>query len=212
MTYFHYSEEWLIKKISYFNKIITDSKNIYVIGSHRFDEYDTITSLFPNLNNIYLFEPNPIMIESLKKIKDPRIKIFETAITNHNRDGLLYITDNDGASSSIDFKSIKGFKIIDTIKIVYKTLPTMILDEKLKRPHVLLIDVEGAEYSVLYPLMEEYPEIKNIKMIYVETRSDKTLEDIIKLVKEYFVLIGFVPLDLSDPTLGNALFINRRYI
>src|SRR5690349_7552353 len=71
------SPDDLLKALS--GRAITkEIRVLYIVGAHLFQERALLDSLFPNLKNIYLFEPLDTMLQELRNIAlaDERVKVF----------------------------------------------------------------------------------------------------------------------------------------
>lgn len=216
------SEDDLFKRIEP-SQFFGEIKTIFVIGAHRFQEYQLITKKFVSLQHIILFEPLPPLFSYLKKFEliDKRVKVFPFAISDVDGISKFYVTNNDMASSSL-LEMAKHKEIfpevnnIAEINVQTKKLSTVIFENSLPIPDLLFIDAQGAEYKILSSIPEEI--LREIKIIYTEASKEelyqgsRTLDELIDLLNKYFDFIDFYPLTSATPTHGNALFYNRNYI
>ncbi|HEX7766248.1 MAG TPA: FkbM family methyltransferase [Nitrospira sp.] len=195
-------------------------RTLYVGGAHRFQEQKLYDHLFPNLEHIYLFEPIPELAEYLRRFElhDPRVKVFPYALSNDNTTRELFLTNNDGESSSLLRLGLHKqiFPHVHEVRAVHvpcRTLDRVIADHHLHDPDLLLLDVQGAEYHILSSLS---PRLKRrLLAIYVEASLEevytgaKNLDDLKGVLQPEHDFIGFAPLGPTSPTHGNALFFNR---
>lgn len=131
-------------------------------NSHECDEFYHICEQITEPSNIFLIEPNNLLIEELKKNyskinnKNLKIKIFNVGIVGNNTKNVdkLYIYGDDenenklyGLSSIIKRKSWN--KILETITFIPKTFNNFCLENNIVDIEVLFIDTEGMDYEIL---------------------------------------------------------------
>lgn len=222
--------EWYARDLSVtdlLKSIDTDIFNcelntLYMIGAHKFQEYELILEKFPNLKHIFLFEPLPELQDYLKKFEqnDTRIKVFPYAISNEDGYKKFYVTNNEMLSSSLlpmgtHKEYFPNVTVTHQIVVPVKKIETVISENSLPLPDILYIDAQGSEYNILSSTPK--PILNNIKIIYTESSTDEVyqgsyhLNEIIQLLSPNFDLIDFIPLSKNSPTHGDALFYNRKY-
>lgn len=196
-------------------------KTLYVIGAHRFQEKDLLDEIFPNLSNIYLFEPLPDFYQLLTKSTqdDPRVQVFPYAIADVSGTSDFFVTNNDAASSSLlhlgkHQELFPHVKETSCISVACRTIDDVIIEHSLNAPDMLFIDVQGAEYRILSSIS---PFVRSaVKLIYTEASTEavykdaRPLEDICHLLTPEYCFLGFAPLTNATPTHGNALFVNQH--
>lgn len=193
-------------------------KVLCVVGAHRFQERRLIDRVFPHLQHIYLFEPLPQPLAALRAMEaqDRRIRVFPFAISDRDGTARFNVTSNDGESSSLLRFGTHGalfpaVQIEHCIDVTTRRLGTVILEHGLAPPDALLIDTQGAEYSVLSGIAPEL--MAHVRVIYAEVSTEavyesaRLLPDIEKLLAERFVSLGFAPLRPEVPMHGNAVFV-----
>jgi FkbM family methyltransferase len=195
-------------------------KHVFVIGGHRFQEYNKLKSMFPDGCIFYVFEPVSFLFEELKSIYESYadVKLFKKAIGDFIGKTSFNISDNDAASSSIlqmkeHLNLFKHVKYCRTEEVDVITIDQAILEIGII-PDVLFMDVQGMEYKILTSIDSKY--FEKIKLIYTEVslievyENAMMLSDIkLYLLKFNFEFIFFTPLANSGEVHGNALFANK---
>ena len=213
------SEDDLLKQIPLRKKDTAEKiRCLYVIGAHEFQEHQLLKLAFPSLEKIYLFEPIPKLFTKLQNITKPfnYVEVFPYAVSDFDGPSTFNITDNLASSSLLHFgKHKEMFPHVNEMGIIpvqCRKLSTIIKENKLIRPDMLFIDVQGAEYMVLSAIPLEI--LKNIIFIYTEAsttevyKGSRPLSDIRTLLASNFKYLGFAPLTSEITEHGNALFIN----
>ena len=176
------------KNIQILKKNLSKRIDLYVdVGAHRGEMINTISNNF-TVKKIFAFEPNPECSNTLKKIKNNNLKIFEFALGNKksNEDLNIGYISSMSSINDINNKSIysKLKKILiglfyfkssiykKKIRIKVKTLSEILIKNKLKKIDLLKIDTEGYELNVLIGL-EKF--IKKTKIILLECHYDDSL-------------------------------------
>jgi len=192
-----------------------------VIGAHRFQEERLINRVFPNLRRIYLFEPLAEPLAALRAVqaRDARVRVFPVALSDRDGTASFHVTSNDGESSSLlEFGSharlFPQVAVARTIDVPTRRLDSLLRENALEPPDVLLVDVQGAEHQVLSALSPEL--LAHVRLIYTEVSTEPVyadsglLPDIERLLSPRFVNLGFAPLRADVPMHGNAVFVARR--
>lgn len=214
------SEDDLLREL-FARPISQHIETAYIVGAHRYQERNLINSLFPNLKNIYLFEPLPGLYQMLKglELEDNRIKVFPYAISDTNGQAEFNVTTNDAASSSLlpigkHQEIFPHVGVSQKIPVQCRALDTVIKENNLSEPDILFLDVQGAEYSILSAISPE--RIANIRLIYTEASKEelfvgsRPLDDLISLLEPSQKYLGFAPLVQGLWNHGNALFVNAN--
>src|SRR3990167_164352 len=192
---------------------------IYLIGAHRFQEHTLFLELFPNLEQIYLFEPMPDFARFLTAItaRLDYVKVFQYAITDFDGTADFHVTNNYESSSLLDLEKHKEvYPDIHeslTINVQCRKLDTVISEHGLRLPDLLFIDVQGAEYKVITAISGAI--LERIKLLYTEAstiefyKGARNLNEICDYLDGNFHFMGFSPQDNRVRSHGNALFFNR---
>jgi len=176
----------------YIRKLDLKDKIIYDIGAHIGYHSYYLSRLVGKKGTIHAFEPNPKNTERIELIldKNPEMKnvrLHKIALSNTvGQDVFCMNTDVEGGRSSGGFIE-KSDTIWDTgvfktkgfsnIKVSTTTLDTFIKkDEQNKKPYLIKIDVEGAEFFVLQGGIEMITSYKPI--ILLEIHSIKSMHDV----------------------------------
>jgi len=200
------------------------AREIHVLcvgGAHRYQERKLFAQLFPNLEQIYLFEPIPELVRQLKQVEmtDARVRVFPFALSDRNEEQDFFITNNDGESSSLlrlgkHREIFPHVKEVNATRVQCRTLDHVIQEARLLKPDMLLLDVQGAEHKILSSLSSGLK--RHIQVLYVEASLEEVyqgarrLDDLVAVLADDHRLISFAPLSPQSPTHGNALFVNRR--
>jgi FkbM family methyltransferase len=189
-----------------------------VIGAHRFQEMRLLNRVFPNLRHIYLFEPLPELQAALQSVaaQDPRIRVFPVAIADRDGTAVFHVTDNDGESSSLlKFGShselFPEVHVQRTVEVTTRRLDSVIAEQGLESPDLLLVDVQGAEYMVLAAMGPQV--LQKVRLIYTEVSTERVYEsarllpEVQALLSPRFVNLGYAPLRADVPMHGNAVFV-----
>jgi len=190
-------------------------------GAHRYQERQLFDRLFPNLEQIYLFEPIPELARRLNQIEttDARVRVFPFALSDHNGEHDFFITNNDGESSSLlrlgkHREIFPHVREVQATRVECRTLDHVIQEAGLLKPDMLLLDVQGAEHQILSSLSSGLK--RHIQVLYVEASLEEVyqgarcLDDLVALLTDDHQLVSFAPLSQQSPTHGNALFTNRN--
>jgi FkbM family methyltransferase len=198
-------------------------KTLYFIGAHKFQERYEIDFVFPNLENIILFEPIKELYDYIKPLEaeDSRLKIFNYAIFDTEGAAEFNISDNEGASSSLlDFgehkKIFPDVSFSNKILVQTRRIDSLIREFDLPAPDALMIDAQGAEYQIISSINREL--FSDIKLVYLEAsvtevyKEQKLLSDLIDILSPEMEFIVYAPLAEFCAEHGNALFINQKYL
>jgi FkbM family methyltransferase len=202
--------------------ITREIKVLYIVGAHLFQEEQLLSSVFPNLEKIYLFEAIPPVALQLRQltINNPKVRVFDYAISDSNNQVDFHVTDNNGESSSLLSlgKHQEIFPWVHeagVIRAEAHRLEDCISWHGLREPDMLFLDVQGAEYLILSTLSQRLR--SKVKLIYTEVSTDeiyrkaRMLEDVKRLLSPEFLFAGFAPIGQICPTHGNAVFIHRDH-
>lgn len=192
-----------------------------VIGAHRFQEMRLLLRIFPQLRCIYLFEPLEEMQAVLRALaaEDGRIRIFPVAISDQDGTARFHVTSNDGESSSLlKFGShaelFPEVHIQHTREVKTRRLESVLGEQGLEPPDVLLVDVQGAEHQVLSAMGPEL--LQHVRLIYTEVSTERVYEsggllsDVESLLSPRFINLGYAALRSDVPMHGNAVFAARQ--
>ena len=164
-------------------KINSPELNFWDIGSN----YGYYPWLFINellFNSIYCFEPNPLLkayLDLTFKSYSSKVSVFNYGLSYEKGEMPFYINKNktDIGSFNLNEMSTSTFtKLVKVDKIDF-------FREKIGKPDVMKIDVEGFEYNVLrgytdlnvdYPLifMEWIPSLQTISFELLKTLFDSS--------------------------------------
>lgn len=191
-----------------------------VLGAHRFEELPLIDRLFPALQHIYVFEPlaGPLAVLHALAEKDQRIRVFPVAVSDRDGVAQFHVTDNDGESSSLlsfgsHSKLFPDVHVQKAIEVPTRRLDSVLAEQGLAPPDMLLIDVQGAEYQVLKSMSPAL--LAGVRLIYSEVSKERVYEssgllsDVEALLAPRFVNLGYAPLREDVPVHGNAVFVAR---
>ena len=189
-----------------------------VIGAHRFEELSLVSRLFPSLQHIYLFEPQPDPLVSLRRLaaRDSRIKVFPVAVSDTDGVAAFNVASNDGESSSLlqlgtHSHLFPEVTMQSAIEVPTRRLDSVLAEYGLEVPDAMIIDVQGAEYLVLKSLQPSL--LDRVRLIYTEVSTEAVyassglLADVEALLSARFLNVGFAAIRPGVPMHGNAVFI-----
>tara|TARA_R100000664_G_C2759130_1_gene148605 strand:- start:3058 stop:3750 length:693 start_codon:yes stop_codon:yes gene_type:complete len=220
------------KKFDIFKILIEKQDPVIVeIGAHYGEDSVRFTEVFDNAT-IYCFEPDPRNIDIFKKhISDPRIKLFEYALSNEEGTAEFYQSYQDYELDEIpekyswidieDYKNNKlnnsgssslkkGYKhtLSQTITVKTRRFDNWYLENKLENVDMVWIDVQGAERIVIEGMGDVISNITFIWIEYGETSYSgaMTRQETISLLKDknFNLLKDFY----NDQNTGDLLFYN----
>ncbi len=192
-----------------------------VVGAHRFDELPLIDRLFPQLERIYLFEPQPEPVAALNLLaaRDARLRVFPVAVSDRDGSATFHVASNAGESSSLlelgtHRELFPEVSMRGAITVPTRRLDSVLDEHALPLPDALLIDVQGFEYAVIASLPPRV--LDAVRFIYSEVSTEavyagsRPLADVQALLATRFVNLGFAPLNPQVSVHGNAVFVARR--
>jgi FkbM family methyltransferase len=149
-------------------------KGIIHIGAHEAEEYDDYKNV--GIENIVWVEANPNLIPYLndKFINNEKIKIFNEAIFDEEKDITFKISNNLQSSSILDLKEHKNLfpdvYFVDEIKMKTKRFDTLCCEKNINMSdyNFINVDVQGADLNAILSFGEL---LKNIDFIYSEINT-----------------------------------------
>ena len=152
-------DQYCLKEIDYQEGVIVDiGANIGVFSVYQAMENKDV--------KIYAFEPEPINFKRLSNnIKlnrlSPRIKAFQQAMAEKREFRRLYL------SSDHRHHTFMGEKSNDFVLVKARLLEDFLSTEKINNCDLLKLDVEGAEYEIIYSLpVRDLQKIRYISLEY----------------------------------------------
>ena len=194
---------------------------LYAIGCHRFEEKALIEEIFPNLRHIVLFEPLPEPLVHLRALAavDSRVRVIPCAIGASDGKAEFHVTTNDGESSSL-LPLGKHQEVFPWVaesclmSVDVRKLGSVVREQSIPPPDLLIVDVQGAEYDVIASIDEDL--LRNVRLIYTEVSTEplyvggRPLADVEALLQPSFQNVGFVPLMPNALMHGNAVFVRHN--
>jgi FkbM family methyltransferase len=192
-------------------------KGVIHIGSHRGQELEFYVK--NKILPIIWVEANPSFLSNLKnRINSEDDQIIIECVDNENSEKDLFISSNDGASSSLlDFgnHSEKHPSIVytDSIKVKTKRMSDIIKEYNIdiEKFNFLTIDVQGKELDVIKSFDEN---IRNFNYIYTEVYEDYGYKNcsLISEIDDYLSKFNFYR-QITDicswQHWGNAFYIKK---
>jgi len=221
------------KKFDIFKILIEKQDPVIVeIGAHYGEDSVRFTEVFDNAT-IYCFEPDPRNIAIFKKyIQDPRIKLFECALSNEEGHATFYqsyqeltqdqvpekydwISPDDYRQYNVNSSGAsslkKGFSdvVAESIMVQTKRYDLWSKENNVTNVDIAWIDTQGSENLVIEGMGNEISNIKLIWIEYGETfyEGGMSKQETIKLLSSRgFEVLKDFPSDLSK---GDLLFVRQ---
>jgi FkbM family methyltransferase len=136
--------------------IHSPSPTIFDVGANRGDWTRNLLASLPQAR-IYAFEPSPTNIDKLEKMKDDRVTIVPTAVSNFEGTASLYTTHSGSESASLfNYRppSTQPPVALDREKIQVTTLDTFVKQHQITSIDFMKMDLEGGEYAALEGAVE----------------------------------------------------------
>lgn len=178
-----------------FSKKINKSGDIIDVGANHGQSSLSFRKLGFKSNNIYLFEPNRLLINYIKNINDTKFHIFNFGLGHKKEKVYLYkpllnnITIDSLSSNNLTLlkKQIKTQlpnkeKYISYVKEIIQLLPFDSLKLKIK-PIIIKIDVEGNEFNVVKGMFKT---IKKFLPIIIVEYNYSNYPKLYKLLANYY--------------------------
>jgi FkbM family methyltransferase len=149
------------------------------LGAYNGDTIKKAMHLYPDFDKYIGFEPVPELYKKAKNrfSKDPRVKIYLSAVSSSNGTKKFYISKYKGkiskGSTLLDSKTSNNIKKSKFIKV--NTIDFSEFLEKNVNEYdevVLKVDIEGEEYN-LFEYMIKTNSIRFIDKIYCDWHYDK---------------------------------------
>lgn len=213
-------------------------KNIFEIGAHRGDDIKEILSLWPKAH-VYAFEADPFNYEicNSKFQNNPNVNVYNLAASDYSEQTFFYryhpenpvdkIKDEDtfkdtnlqdtGGGSILEpgtfLKMIKHDEIYQKLTIDSISMHDFCLKNNVE-PDAIFMDVQGAEFKVLYGCRKY---LQNIKAIILEWSTHYTYyngETDFVVIKTWLEHNGFQEVDRVHQLeiSGDSLFLNTNYL
>jgi len=194
-------------------------QNIAHVGAHRGQEVDAYKKVFPK-SKIYLFEPQGKLFKFLetKYGKDENIFLYNCALGNENTNKKMYLSNNDGQSSSFlkpkehlnEHPEVKFRDVSDDMQI-------KIFDElNIKKIDFLNIDTQGYELEVLKG--SKISLANDVKYIILEVNKKELYNGcpVVADIDKFLSIYNFVRTDtyfwLDKYSWGDAFYIKKNLI
>jgi len=188
------------------------------VGAHKGQEVQDYLNTFGNLE-INLFEPQPNIFNSLKNIygDHKNIYLYNFALGSKKKYSKMYISDNEGQSSSL-LKPKKHLDEHPEIQFIgeSKNIEIRVLDElNISNIDLINIDTQGYELEVLKGAKKA---LQEIKYILIEVNKDELYEgcphinDIDTFLKSYNFIRTDTNFWSNTSSWGDAFYIKSDYI
>jgi FkbM family methyltransferase len=172
--------------------------------------------------SVYAFEPLPACIPEIEKnlAGVPDLKIFNTALSDHNGVETLYVNSYAPASSLMRVSGVSMAEFPQTIGETPITVKVGVLDElidadKLKRNVLLKLDVQGMEDKVIAGGRKVFLAAKCVlvEMSFIEMYDGQPLfEEIHALLAEMGFRFAGIKNQIHSQKTGQPLFCHCLYV
>jgi FkbM family methyltransferase len=156
-----------------------------------------ILSFEPNLANIERFREN---LDSNKELSD-KITLHNYALSDADEQAFFYFSDSidDSVSSGSYLGSVlpplgpETYAAFQSTSLFVRSADSLIENEKLPSPHIIKIDVEGAEFEVLKGAKNLLTDVKPV--LIIEIHHIKAMHEVSALLHE----LNYTTTILEDP-------------
>jgi len=126
---------------------------IFDVGANQGDYSALVSELASGQARIYAFEPAQKMFNDLKMRlgKRPGISLYNFGFSSENREAILYFNSLETGLSSLYVRQLDDYDISSyhQEKISLRTIDSFCAEQRLKRIHLLKLDIEGHELEAL---------------------------------------------------------------
>lgn len=159
---------------------------------------------------IFSIEPNEKCLRNLKHItrNDKNVTVIDKAIAGEKKKVKFYVTDDNSTIGSIFENHVnKEYKSVRELNIDCITIDDVIKDHNIPRITMLKLDVEAAEYEILYSLSEDtFNKIDSILMEYHDN-EDRRVVPLIKHLEKF----GYSIYTVQNQASPNGEDLKDRY-
>ncbi len=191
-------ETWKLNVYGDFN-FGSNKPTILDIGAH-IGAFAIFASAKAPKGRIFAYEPNPesfeLLKDNIKHNKCSNIKIFNTAVTE-KKGSMEFFIDKNSVLGSVYNKN--GRKVV----IPTVSLSDILLENRLPAVDLLKMDVEGAEYQILFHTSKET--LSQIKRIEMEVHEFSESKDNALSMADFLTENGF-NVTMSGPWLLKHIF------
>jgi FkbM family methyltransferase len=136
--------------------VLKEGDSFLIAGAHQGGLASYAASLVGPGGKVYAFEPEPDNYEILQKTVEPfgNVTTYNFALGDREREAILFKNlDNSGGHAlydvSLNPNNVKTREAPKVISVMVKTLEDVLACEDLSNLKLILLDAEGAEYSII---------------------------------------------------------------
>ena len=188
-------------------KELIEKFNIKINGVVYIDDYLNYT------NKIVCFEPIKSSFEFLKNHQSDKVKIFNCALGDVDKKGTMFVSSNEGNSSSLlrpkqHLSDYPNVRFIYTEGVDVKKLSNF--SDDIEGCNYIDMDVQGFEYQILVGAQNV---LQQIDYIYMEVNRDETYENnrLVEDVDDFLEKFDFIRVETcwAARTWGDALYVRQ---
>jgi len=183
---------------------------VVYIGANR-GQY--INDYLNYTNKLVCFEPIKSSFEFLKNYQSDKVKIFNCALGDVDKKGTMFVSSNEGNSSSLlrpkqHLNDYPNVRFIYTEGVDVKKLSNFSND--IEGCNYIDMDVQGFEYQILVGAQDV---LQQIDYIYMEVNRDETYENnrLVEDIDEFLEKFDFTRVETcwAARTWGDALYVRK---
>lgn len=170
-------------------KYLVDKDSVFIDVGSNIGQYICMAEKVLKHENIYAFEPNPILFNRLKKIFS-KVNIFDIAFSDTNSSASFKIPSsndieyNARGTLNVNFKEDNETQS-QLLVVKSQKMDTFCEEKKIEKINLIKIDVEGHELNVINGALKTIKKHLPILIIEIEQRHhQQNIKEIINYVKE----------------------------
>jgi FkbM family methyltransferase len=161
------------------------------------------------VKKVFSIEPNPKCLKNLRSLtkKYDNVVVIDKALADKNKKTKFFITHDNSTLGSFYKRFINEHSNVEELEVECITLDDIINKYNLSKISMLKLDVESAEYDILYSLSEStFAKIDSILLEYHDN-TDKRIVTLVKHLEKF----GFSIFNVQNQTDTNKNSLIESY-